>query len=534
MNRKREKLVGHIPDLAKLADSLNAKGAIAVKWAVNGSQVVYAKPIEVDWRKEFEAVLKDSVNDVRYKESYDISDSKSGQVRTVIFSAKSDAQEIQSTRVVLDNGVIIEYEVQKSRSTFFSSSSTIFRFRNGSYELETDQKITGVFNQRQFIAGRAVSNGSLWRGVLDLGGAVLPFQFILADDNSGLSVINGIEFIGFNDLQSSGDSVFLASDYFNTRFEFVFQSDSALTGRWVNNHYDDPRVLSFTAARSIPCRFAADSVPSKNLSGSHKAVFYTSDGVVEDSTVLMLNQRGHMVEGSFLTETGDYRFLEGVIRNDSLYLSTMDGSHAFLFTAKITSDSLVGEFRSGSHWRQGWSAELFKEYKLTDPATLTTNTTDQVDFAFPDENGQVISLSDSAYHNMPVIISVMGTWCPNCLDEAVFLKEKQDEFSQTDLKIIALDFELISDSTQARKNIRKFKTSIGADFPVLLASLKSTKTKAGQTLPFLSGITSYPTMIVLDHKHEIVKIHTGFTGPATGAVYDEFYKEYSALFNSLL
>ena len=56
------------------------------------------------------------------------------------------------------------------------------------------------------------------------------------------------------------------------------------------------------------------------------------------------------VTGTFLTETGDYRYLEGVVDGDSLKLSCFDGSHAFLFHAALDQDSFRGRFWSGTHW----------------------------------------------------------------------------------------------------------------------------------------------------------------------------------------
>ena len=42
----------------------------------------------------------------------------------------------------------------------------------------------------------------------------------------------------------------------------------------------------------------------------------------------------------------------------------------------------------------------------------------------------------------------------------------------------------------------------------------------------LSKIISYPTTIFLDRNKRVIKIHTGFNGPATGEKYIEFKKEF--------
>jgi hypothetical protein len=53
------------------------------------------------------------------------------------------------------------------------------------------------------------------------------------------------------------------------------------------------------------------------------------------------------------------------------------------------------------------------------------------------------------------------------------------------------------------------------------------KTEASKALPQLNQITAYPTLLFLDRQNRIVKIHTGFNGPATkeyAAFKDEFSK----------
>jgi hypothetical protein len=56
------------------------------------------------------------------------------------------------------------------------------------------------------------------------------------------------------------------------------------------------------------------------------------------------------VNGTFLTETGDYRYLEGMMHNGKLYLSCFDGSHAFLFIAENNGTEITkGDFYSGLH-----------------------------------------------------------------------------------------------------------------------------------------------------------------------------------------
>ena len=59
-----------------------------------------------------------------------------------------------------------------------------------------------------------------------------------------------------------------------------------------------------------------------------------------------------------MTNTGDDRYLEGQVNGDRLYLSTFDGTHAYLYEAKILPDGqLSGIYRSGNHYKTYWGGQ---------------------------------------------------------------------------------------------------------------------------------------------------------------------------------
>jgi hypothetical protein len=50
----------------------------------------------------------------------------------------------------------------------------------------------------------------------------------------------------------------------------------------------------------------------------------------------------------------------------------------------------------------------------------------------------------------------------------------------------------------------------------------------------LNKITSFPTSIFINRKGEVVKIHTGFSGPGTGEIYNDYVKKTKLLLEKLL
>jgi hypothetical protein len=70
---------------------------------------------------------------------------------------------------------------------------------------------------------------------------------------------------------------------------------------------------------------------------------------------------------------------------------------------------------------------------------------------------------------------------------------------------------------------------------VLLAQFGSVDTKLAQEkLPTLREVRSYPTTIIISKSKKVNSIYTGFNGPATGQVFEDFKKEFDLKINSLL
>ena len=55
-----------------------------------------------------------------------------------------------------------------------------------------------------------------------------------------------------------------------------------------------------------------------------------------------------------------------------------------------------------------------------------------------------------------------------------------------------------------------------------------------ESLPQLDKFLSFPTTIFVDRTGKVQKIHTGFSGPATGKHYETFIKEFNDEVDALL
>jgi len=373
----------------------------------------------------------------------------------------------------------------------------------------------------------------LYRAELKVNDSLnLPFNFEVISENE-LHVFNAEEVIEVKAIEYKNDSVYIQMLVFEG-FIVAKIEDESLNGRFVKPSLN--RVMEFKAERGND-RFDTVEEPDSNISGNWETIF--SPNSEDDKYIAkgIFKQNGNKVTGTFRTTTGDYRYLEGVLNGNQLRLSTFDGAHAFLFNAEVNDNTMAGVFYSGNHWKEPFVAKRNDTFKLPDANQLTylKEGFDTVAFSFPDEKGNMVSLNDDRFKDKVVLIQIMGTWCPNCLDESKYYSEFYKNNKDQDLEIVALAFEYVKTPEKAFNNIKRLKQDVGIEYPVLLAQHGSaSKVKANEKLPMLNNVLSYPTTIFIDKKGDVRKIHTGFNGPATGEKYIEFKNEFEGFVGELL
>ncbi|MFC4721637.1 peroxiredoxin family protein [Geojedonia litorea] len=373
-----------------------------------------------------------------------------------------------------------------------------------------------------------------WRAELQVSEQeTLPFNFEVTSPNS-LKIFNASEVIFVDEVFYSNDSVRINMPAFEGYISAKI-NDNTLQGGFIKESLD--RVVPFTATFGVTQRFDVKDEATANVAGRWEMVF--SKDVVDDEYIALgiFEQEGSKVTGTIRTTTGDYRYLDGVMDGNTMKLSAFDGAHAFLFTAKVSDSSLVGTFYSGNHFNEPFEALRNENYELPDANTLTflKEGYDTLEFSFPNTSGELISLSDIRFKNKVVIVQIMGSWCPNCLDESKFYSEYYNNNKDKNVEFIALAFEYAKTKEKAFKSLERLKDEIGITYPIVLAQYgTSDKAKAQEKLPMLNHILSYPTTIYIDKKGKARKIHTGFNGPATGDKYVEFKNEFETFVNLLL
>jgi thiol-disulfide isomerase/thioredoxin len=243
-------------------------------------------------------------------------------------------------------------------------------------------------------------------------------------------------------------------------------------------------------------------------------------------------QKGNLLTGTFLTTSGDQRYLDGIVTGNKMLLSAADGYYTVLVKADISAEGKLvnGFFIRGPKSVEKWMAVKNPDASLPPPDGITelTEGTTVIDFTFSDLSGKRVSLSDEKYRNKPVIVQIMGSWCPNCMDETRLFKDIYAEYNPKGLQIIGLCFES-GNFEESKQRIERFAAQIGAAYDFLYAGEVGKNIK--ETLPFIKKLNGYPTTLYLDKNHNVVKIYTGFSGPGTGPHY---VKQKEEIINTVL
>jgi peroxiredoxin len=392
-----------------------------------------------------------------------------------------------------------------------------------------------------FNRAAAFKNGIWLAKLKTASGEYIPFNFELKDSagKKQLTIINGKERFKVTNVAVQGDSVIIKMPLFDSEIRAVLK-ENTLQGNWVRHIGSRNILIPFSAQADASWRFFPSPQKAKfNVSGRWSATFTDEDLQNKDVTVGEFKQSGNDITGTFLTTTGDYRFLQGTVSGDELYLSCFDGGHAFLFTGKISNDKTItgGKFYSGASSVQLWNAVKDENAKLPDAYSLTVLKPGykKIDFTFPDLDKKTVSLTDNQFKNKVVILQILGSWCPNCMDETSYLSSNfYKKYHAKGVEVLGLAYERTADFATSRKNIEQLKNRFNIPYNLLITGYTNNKNEAAKSLPALSNFVAFPTTIIIDKKGDVRKIHTGFSGPGTGDHYTEFTHEFETLIQQLL
>lgn len=387
---------------------------------------------------------------------------------------------------------------------------------------------------------KELANG-MWRAELTRAdGQRIPFNFE-TKDSAGKKIAyvhNADEHLLVDSIQVKDDSVFIQMPFFDSRFRAKLTANG-MEGEWIKRLENKDQVLPFKAMLN-PDRFDVSGKKSTHtITGRWSVIFV---GTKDNDTTLSVGefiQTGSTVKGTFLNPTGDYRYLQGVVDGDTLKLSCFDGGHAYLFAALVKDDQTItgGYYYAGASSVERWTAQKNEQAALADEyaATRLKPGQSRLNFKFKSIDGDSVSINDERFKNKVVLLQIMGSWCPNCMDETQFLSAYYNQHHQEGIEAIALAYERSTDYERSKQTIGFFQKRFDVRYPMLVTGVTITDSlRTEKTLPQLEKIIAFPTLLFIDKKGQVRKIHSGFTGPGTGEHYQHFKDDFDKIVGAML
>ncbi|MCC5919018.1 MAG: TlpA family protein disulfide reductase [Cryomorphaceae bacterium] len=367
-----------------------------------------------------------------------------------------------------------------------------------------------------------------YKGLLTLNdSAQIPIIFYYG--SNALTLHNSTEKIEMIPAEMQNDSIRWDFPVFNSSLLFVETQNGHISGYFLDHDKGYAHRLPFSATPSNEPRFVVESSVCCSINHPWEVVL-RYDGEKPRHALGEFFQKESAVTGSIITQTGDYRFLEGIMADNNLTLVTFDGKFAYYFTAKLDDQEFKGHYFAGKSEPILWKASRNDTFELPSSTSLTNLKSEYKTFSFsiPDKNGNIVSPKEGKVN----LIQILGSWCPNCMDEARVLEKWYNEYNKAGLEVIGLAFEYSDNPEAGWRAVNKMKADLNLSYPIVFAG-KASPESTEKVLPMLNKVMAYPTLIIIDRTGNVRQIKTGFKGPGT-SYFQGYKKEMEALLNELL
>jgi peroxiredoxin len=371
-----------------------------------------------------------------------------------------------------------------------------------------------------------------WDATVVVRDAAVPFKFEISQ---AAGVLRGAFF--------EGDQRILSADgrYENGALSLPFPQfgarlDARLEGGRLVGFYDRGTRgagYPFEARRPVPEPRPAGPVPS--IAGEWRIALDKPSERGELAWRLVVHQTGPRVTAAIMRVDGDTGAVTGSYRDGRFILGRFVGvgpERLEITPADDGSLEIVQMQRTRLVAVRADDPRARSIAPPTDPRlhTRVKDPSERFRFAFPDLEGQLVTNDDPRFRNKVVIVSVTGTWCTNCHDEAPFLAELYRTHRLRGLEIVALAFEepeQLADLTRVRGFIKQY----GLTYPFLLAG---TPEQAPEKIPQAINLSTFPATFVLGRDGRVRAVHAGYASKATGEFYRSEQKQFVDVIEGLL
>lgn len=365
-----------------------------------------------------------------------------------------------------------------------------------------------------------------WRGLLATEGGDLPFLFRVereagpqkskpSDRSFKVRLQDGETWVE-SVAEVRGDSLYWPFPVFESVLVAAVSTlGDSLNGYWYKTKYDTGSAVPFRAHRGGQYKFASRSTRLPDEVGG----LWSGDLGPGTPALLPLIQKGPELSGTVRTPYGDYRYLTGLMDGDSLWMSGMDGGSAYLLRGRLEENgTLQGMIYSAKGPGRPWTMQRDSNAVLPDPYGMAELRGAERPLAFQLRDINTDTLVRPGPPARATVVQMLGTWCPNCLDETEYLASVYPDLASQGVQVIGLGFERTHQPTKAIQNLRKLQARYSVPYPLVHAG-KPDSLSILTVIPQLVKLKAFPTTILLDSSGRIRYVHTGFDGPATGPAF---------------
>ena len=378
----------------------------------------------------------------------------------------------------------------------------------------------------------AQSISGLWdASVVVNGGIEVPFRFEIAGSGKAIkgSFFNGDEKVTSTTGSFENGALTLSFDEYGTKVEATLK-DGRLEGQYSRGTRGAP--YPFHAKRFAPAPVGDAPIPT--IAGLWNIqVGKSSKG--EAAWQLIVRQSGAEASAAILRVDGDTGTLTGSYRDGKFVLSHFSGARPLRLELTPASDGTLSVVQNKDNPFTAVRADQARAKGLpqpSDPSRFTSvkDPTEPFRFSFPDLNGRVVSNTDEKFRGKVVIVSISGSWCPNCHDEAPFLGELYKKYRSRGLEIVSLSFE---EEAQLKNpvRLRAFMKRYGIEYTVLIPGEPK---DLAERVPQGVNLSSFPTTFFIGRDGRVRAVHAGFPGKASGEFHTQAKEESTATVERLL
>jgi thiol-disulfide isomerase/thioredoxin len=398
-------------------------------------------------------------------------------------------------------------------------------------------KLSGLFASALFVlalvpapAGAQALSG-LWDAtVVVTGGVEIPFRMELSGTGTNVkgSFFNGDEKVTSTTGRLDHGSLVLSFDEYGTKLEATVK-DGRLEGQYSRGTRGAP--YPFQAKKFAPVPVGDEKIP--HIAGLWNVQVKSAKG--EWAWQLIVRQSGAEASASILRIDGDTGALTGSYRDGKFVLSHFSGARPLRLELTTGADGTLSVVQNKDAALTAVRMDVAKARGLPEPSdpsrfTSVKDPTEPFRFSFPDLNGKLVSNTDPRFQGKVIIVSIAGSWCPNCHDEAPFFTELYKKYRSKGLEIVALSFEeeaQIKDPVRLRAFVKRY----GIDYTVLIPGEPK---ELNDKVPQGSNLNAFPTSFYIGRDGRVKSVHAGFPGKATGKFHTEAKDEITALVERLL